>query len=237
MMSQKSAKDHKSAPEQGPIPDKGLTDKIEAEIGAQSRQFYDKLVEHWQKFAVAVAALVLLISGAAGWGAYQERRLANSEQALDQVLLSTQGTQRLNALMEIEGRMVKPLLPRHHLETARTAQEVQNWATALEYWNQLAALTPINWMTTARLGQATALLHLGQAGEAVTELQSLRNSVSEEFLPIVLWQLAEAAEAAGNWETALNTYDELKARGATQHAEFLEFRKTRIRQQMAHEAS
>ncbi|SDB18789.1 hypothetical protein SAMN05660653_00937 [Desulfonatronum thiosulfatophilum] len=236
-MSPKSTKDQKPLPEQGKAPDKGLTEQFEAEIGTPSRQFFHVLVNHWQWIAAGVGVLVLLISGTAGYGAYQERRVAKSEEALDQVLLETQGAERLNALLEIEGRLAKPLLPRHHLETARTAQNVQNWATALEYWNQLAALTPGNWVTTARLGQATALLHLGQADEAVTELQSLRDSASEEFMPIVLWQLAEAAEAAGHWDTALDTYDELKTRGSLQHADFLEFRKARIRQQAAQDRS
>ena len=236
-MSAKEKHSRESLPEQEAPEEKGFGDRFEAEIGTQSRAFFDKLVEHWQKLAAAAAVFVLLVAGYAGFNAYQERQLANNEQALSQALLENQGAERLEALMRLRGEMVKPLLPRHHLEAAKAAQDIGDWATALEYWKLLVEVGPDNWKALARVGRATALLHLGQAAEAVTELTTLRAGASEEFLPLVLLQLAEAAEADGNWELALRTFEELQAREDGQQSDYLAFKASQIRQRMAGESS
>ncbi|SMP45044.1 Tetratricopeptide repeat-containing protein [Desulfonatronum zhilinae] len=236
-MSAKEKHSRESLPEQEAPEGKGFGDRFEAEIGTQSRAFFDKLVEHWQKLAAAAAVFVVLIAGYAGFNAYQERQLANSEQALSHALLEYHGAERLEALMRLRGEMAEPLLPRHHLEAAKAAQDIGDWATALEYWKLLVDVGPDNWKALARVGRATALLHLGQTGEAVTELTTLRAGASEEFLPLVLLQLAEAAEADGNWELALRTFEELQAREDGQQSDYLAFKASQIRQRMAGESS
>ncbi len=236
-MSSKEKHPREALPEQEAPEEKGFGDRFEAEIGTQSRAFFDKLMEHWPKLAAAVGVFVVLVAGYAGFNAYQDRQLANSEQALSQALLENQGAERLEALMRLRGEMAKPLLPRYHLESAKAAQDVEDWATALEYWKLVVKVGPDNWKALARMGQATALLHLGQADEAVTELTALRTGTSEEFLPIVLLQLAEAAEAAGNWELALRTFEELQAREDGRQSDYLAFKASQIRQRMAGESS
>ncbi len=236
-MSAKEKHSRESLPEQEAPEEKGFGDRFEAEIGTQSRAFFDKLMEHWPKLAAAVGVFVVLIAGYAGFNAYQDRQLANSEQALSQALLENQGAERLEALMRLRGEMVKPLLPRHHLEAAKAAQDVEDWATALEYWKLVVEVGPDNWKALARMGQATALLHLGQTDEAVAELTSVRAGASEEFLPLVLLQLAEAAEADGNWELALRTFEELQAREDGQQSDYLAFKASQIRQRMAGEST
>ena len=236
-MSARDKKRRESMPEQEVPVDKGLGERFESEIGAQSRALFEKITEHWQKLVAAAIVFVVLVTGYAGYNAYQDRRLSVSEQALNQVLLEKRGPDRLKALLLLRGEMPGPLLTRHHLETAQAAQDVGDWATALEYWKLLAAVAPENWKTVARMGQATAMLHLGEADRAVAELTSLRIGVSEEFRPLVLRQLAEAAEAGASWELALQTYEELKSLSGAQESEFFEFRMSRIRKQLDAESS
>lgn len=236
-MSEKTRNTREPLPEQETPMERGFGERFESEIGTQSRAFFDKLVEHWPKLAAAVGVFVVLVAGYAGFNAFQERQLAKSEQALSQALLENQGLERLEALMRLRGGIATPLLPRHHLEAAKAAQEVGDWATALEYWNQVVEVGPDNWKALARMGRATALLHLGQTSEAVTELTSLRAGASEEFQPLVLLQLAEAAEADGNWELALRTFEELQAREDGRQSDYLAFKASRIRQRMAGESS
>lgn len=235
-MTQKGTHPQKTIPEHEPD-SMDFGQQFESEIGAQSRRLFDKIMDYWRVIAASVAVFILLVSAFAGYNSYQEHRLTKSEQALDQALLENQGLQKLAALQEIEDQMAKPFLPRHHLETAMAAQNVQDWTIALAYWNKLANIAPENWNTTARLGKATALLRLDQTDQAVAELESLRASASEEYMPLVLMQLATAAEAAGNWDKALNAYEELKELGAGQQVGFLDFKMTQVRQKLADPSS
>lgn len=236
-MSEKMRNSREPLPEQKTPVERGFGERFEAEIGTQSRAFFDKLMEHWPKLAAAAGVFVVLVAGYAGFNAYTDRQRANSEQALNQALLENQGPERLDALMRLRGEMARPLLPRHHLEAAKAAQDVGDWATALEYWKLLVELETDTWTSLARMGQAAALLHLGQTEEAVTELTTLRTGASGEFLPIVLLQLAEAAEAAGDWDLALRTFEELQAREDGRQSDYLAFKASRIRQRMAEESS
>ncbi|WP_045218764.1 hypothetical protein [Desulfonatronum thioautotrophicum] len=236
-MATKEKHSREPVPEQEAPVEKGFGERFEAEVGAQSRALYEKIVDHWPKFAAAAVAIILLGTGYAGYNAFQERQLANSEQALSLALLEHQGEERLAALMRLQGEIAKPLLPRHHLEAAQAAQNVGDWATALEFWNLLAGIAPDNWRIVVGMGRASALLHLGQAGEATAKLSTLRREASEEFMPLVLLQLAESAEADGNWELALQTYEELVTREEGGQSDFLAFKKKQIRQRMAGEAS
>lgn len=232
-MATKEKAAHESPPEQDAPAERGFGERFEAEVGAQSRAMYEKIMDHWPKFAGAAAVLVVLVTGYAGFNAYQDRQLANSEQALNQVLLENQGEERLAALMRLRGEIATPLLPRHHLEAAKAAQDVGDWATSLEYWKLFADVAPENWDALARMGKASALLRLGQSDQAATELTILRDQASEAFLPIILLQLAEAAEASGKWELALQTYETLLAREDGRQSEFLAFKADQIRQRMA----
>ena len=225
-----------SAPEQGAPSEKGFGERFEAEVGAQSRDMFEKILDHWPKFAGAVAVFVVLVAGYAGYNAYHDHQLSKSEQALNQVLLETQGAERLAALMRLRGEIAPPLLPRHRLEAIKAAQDVEDWATALEYWKLFADVAPDNWADLARIGQASARLHLGESDQAAAELATLRDATSEAFLPIVLLQIAEAAEAGGNWELALQTYEELQARDEGRQSEFLAFKADQIRQRIDDDA-
>lgn len=211
---------------------KAFAERIEAGIGSESRQFYQKIVDQWRVIAAFAAAVVVFAAAYGGYGAYQERRMTRAGQALDQAVLGLQGAKRLAALEELQGALPKPLLPRYWLEMAKAAQEQEDWSSALEFWTKLAQGGPDHWSVLGSLGQASAMLRLGQTREALEELERLRGQAPEHLLPVILIQLAEAAELAEDWERALAAYEELKAReDASQHG-FLDFKMSRIRQQL-----
>jgi len=209
------------------------TDQFESEIGAQSHPLYDKLVKYWPYIVGVVALIVVSAAGYGGYGAYQERRLANAEQALDQAVQAESAEQRLTNLESVQTSLPKPLMPRFHLETARAAQDMGDWSRALASWEKLSGNGLPVWEPVAGLGQATALLNLDRAGEALALLEALRDKATDEYQPLVLTRLAAAAEAAGDWEQALAAYEELKGLENSQQGEFLDFKASQIREQVA----
>lgn len=211
---------------------KAFAERIETEIGSESRQFFHKIMDQWRVIAAFAVAIVVFAAAYGGFGVYQERRLTQAEQALDQAVLGHQGAQRLAALKELQSALPKPLLPRYWLEMAKAAQEQEDWSSALEFWTKLAQGGPDHWSVLGRMGQASAMLRLGQTREALEELERLRGQAPESLLPVVLIQLAEAAEFAEEWERALAVYEELKAREDASRNGFLDFKMLRIRQQL-----
>ncbi|HDQ39546.1 MAG TPA: hypothetical protein ENN39_00715 [Desulfonatronum sp.] len=211
---------------------KALVERIEDEIGSESRQLYQKFMEQWRLIAVFAAAIVVFAAVYAGYGAYQDHRLIKAEQALERAIFENQGAQRLAALAELQGALPASLLPRYRLETAKAAHELQDWSQVLESWARLAQEGPDNWSVLGRLGKSTTMLRLGQVREALEELERLRGQAPESMHSVILLQLAEAAELAGAWEKALAVYEELKTRGDPSQAGFLDFKATQAQEQL-----
>ncbi len=206
--------------------------RIETEIGAESRQLFEKIMEQWRTIAAIAGAIVVMVAAYSGYGAYQEHRLTKAEHALEQAMLENQGTQRLAALEGLRDALPSSLLPRYWLEMAKAAQEQQDWTRALEFWARLAQEGPDNWSVLARLGQAASMLRLGQAREALDVLELLSVQAPESMHSVVLLQLAEAAEQAEDWERALAAYEQLKTSEDSPQAGFVEYKTSRIRERL-----
>ena len=210
-----------------------LTDRIEVEIGSESRQLYQKILEQWKLLAAAAAVVIVFAAAYGGYGAYQDRRLAKAELELDRAVLENSGVGLLAALEQLQGSLPKAMLPRYWLESARAAQDLGEWDKALGFWTMLAEKGPDHWSLLGGLGRNTALMRLGRPAEALTGLESLRAKAPEDMMPTLLLQLAEASEMAGEWARALAVYEELQARGDSSQPGFLEFKTSGLRQKLA----
>lgn len=214
-----------------------LADRMEMEVGSESRQLFEKLAAQWRIVAAAVAGVLLLAAAYGGYGAYQERRLARAEAALSEALLASQGAERIAALDNLRGDLPASLLPRFWLESARAAQEQGDWTKALEFWKKLADDGPEQWKVLGRLGASSALLELNRPDDASAELERLRAEVGAELLLTVMLQQAEAAEMAENWERAAALYEELKAKDETSRSGYLDFKINELRDRLAAQQS
>lgn len=214
-----------------------LADRFEGEIGSESRQLYEKLMDHWQVIAASAVAVLLLTAGYGGYSAYQERRMTQAQEALTQAVLEFQGAQRVAALEELQGDLPKAMLPRFWLESAKAAAQQEDWDKALQFWKMLSEGGSDTWALLARMGQSTALLHLGRPQEALAELDRLHAQAPESMRPVVLQQVAEAAEMAENWERAVAAYEELRSMEDLPQPGFLDFKLNEIRQRLAADVS
>lgn len=214
-----------------------LAERIEVEVGSESRRLFEKITEQWRLIAGLAGMVLVLAAAYGGYGAYQERRLTRAEQELSRIVLETSGTERLAALTDLQGTLPKALLPRYWLESAKAAQGQENWDKALEFWKKLAEGGPDHWALLGRLGHSSTLLRLGRPLEAAEELERLRAQAPESMLPVALLQLAEAAEAAEDWERALTAYERLKALDGAGQPGFLEFKTAEIRQRLGGDGS
>lgn len=209
-----------------------LSQQIAVEVGTESRQLYQKMMEYRQVIIVLLLVILVLAASYAGYNAYREHRLDRAEAMLDKTVLEYQGAQRMAALESLQDSMPRAILPRYWLESVKAAQELEDWDKALEYWKQLAQGGPDNWKTLGSLGQGVTLLRLGKPQEALAELERLQGGVPAQMQPVVMLQLAEAAEMAGDLERALSAYEELKARGEADRDDYLDFKIAAIRSRL-----
>lgn len=214
-----------------------LAERIKVEVGSESRRLFEKIMEQWRLIAGIAGIFIVLAAAYGGYSAYQKRKLTRAEQELSRIVLETSGPERLAALINLQGALPEALLPRYWLESAKAAQEQENLAKAMEFWKKLAEGGPDHWALLGQLGYGATLLRLGRPQEAVEELERLRARAPESMLPVVLLQLAEAAETAEDWERALAAYEQLKAMDGADQPGFLNFKAAEIRQHLEGDGS
>lgn len=200
--------------------------------GLRLSLLFEKIVEQWRLIAGIIGMILVLAAAYGGYSAYQEHRLTQAKEELSRIVLEAPGPERLAALAALQGTLPEALLPRYWLESAKAAQEQENWDKALEFWKKLADGGPEHWALLGQLGHGSTLLRLGKPQEALEELERLQGRAPADLLPTVLLQLAKAAEMAKDWERALSVYEQLKAMGGVAQSGFLDFKKAEIRQRL-----
>lgn len=214
-----------------------LTNMLEVEVGSESRHLFHKLTDYWQIIVVALSAILLLAASYGGYRAYHDRKLTRAENELSQAVLENRNAQLVAVLDSMQTSMPKALLPRYWLESAKAAQDLEDWARALDFWKKLADNGSDNWRLLGALGHSATLLHLDKPQEALAELEILRGQTPESLMPTVLQRLGEAAEMTGDWERALSAYEELKVRQGGSQPGFLDFKMNEVRERMIDERS
>ncbi|MGD9608692.1 MAG: tetratricopeptide repeat protein [Desulfovibrionaceae bacterium] len=181
-------------------------------------------IQYWKQSVAVIVVILAVTGGYALVGVYQKSQSEKGEQALSKLVATTQGADRVTALEAMAKTAPSGVRDAVNLELAKAAQAMGDHAKAAAAWAAVAKTAPAAMRAIAGLGQAAALCQAGQADKAVTVLQTLKADCPKAFSMTVDRQLAITAEAAGQWKTALETYEGIKAAGAVQNPGFIDAR-------------
>ncbi|EHJ46966.1 hypothetical protein DFW101_0952 [Solidesulfovibrio carbinoliphilus subsp. oakridgensis] len=181
-------------------------------------------VQYWKQSLAGILVVLAAAGGYALYGVYQKGQVEKAENELGTIVTTKAGAERLAALEGLARTAPAGAKDGIHLEMAKTAQELGDFAKAAAAWEAVSKSAPAGMKTVAGLGYATALSKSGQDAKAVEVLEGLAVSAPKAFTMTVDRQLATTAEAAGQWQKALAAYERMKTGGNVQNAGFIDAR-------------
>lgn len=201
----------------------GVTlEKFQDVINRDTPPLLQKIVANLKPILLGAAILVALAATVAGFRMLQARNLAGAQEALGSILASTSGKDKIAALEKFLPEAPSGLRSAVLFELAGASMNLKEYDKAVGYWADLAARADGDERVVAKLGHAHALTRGGKAAEAVKELEALKQGAPEPFLVPLTRQLALAAEAAGDRQTALAAYETLAKSEAVGDRPFIE---------------
>ncbi len=182
------------------------------------------LVDNMKYIAAAIAALLLIVAAVSVYNWYTARNLVQARNEMGTILAEKSGQDKITSLEAFLNGAPEVLKPSIFLELADASMADKQYAKAQGYWTSLIEIGGEEIQPVAIMGRARCLLLDGKAEEAVNQLVALKAHVSEHFAMPVNRQLAETAEQAGDFETALAAYGELAEKDQAGNKQYLEFK-------------
>ncbi len=197
-------------------------------VTQQTPPLLEAIVRNLKPILLGAGLVVLLAAGYALFSTYRNSALHEAQEELGTLLTQKSGAEKVAALESFLPKAPSALKPAVLFELAGTAMILNQYEKSLGFWRQLAGTVSGGEAILAHMGQARALALSGKPAEAVKELQDLKLKAAEPFKPAITRQIALAAEAAGDAETAKAAYGELVAGGQMGDKIFLEYRLDRL---------
>jgi len=209
-----------------------MTDVPQAKAAATSSDIPSVLrlpIQYWKQSVAVIAVIVVVAGGYALFNLYQKSQDEKAEQALSKLVATTKGADLVTALTQMAASAPAGVRAAVNLELAKAAQDAGDFTKAASAWEAVAKEAPASMRVIARLGQAAVLSKAGQNDQAVAVLESLLTDAPKAFVMTVDRQLAVTAEAAGQWQKALDAYGRMKADGSLQNPGYIDARIAALR--------
>ncbi|MCF8103989.1 MAG: tetratricopeptide repeat protein [Desulfohalobiaceae bacterium] len=191
--------------------DKGSS-PVTSEINEQVGPLVKKITENLKQIGIVFGAIIILAAAVTGYKYYRVRTLEKGQAELGRILLQVDQKQLFSDLKGFLEDAPGRLKPAIRLHLASQAMDSGQYEEAGKYWETIAAQTKKQDLkVVAGIGQANALHLQGRTAEGLQMLTRLRQEAPERYLENVNQTLATMAETTGNWDKALQAYQQLKA--------------------------
>lgn len=208
----------------------GLLEELQSEVSTEAAPLLRFIARHARLIMTLLALFVVFV---VGFGVLQWQTGKRDEEAqLELYRLSAQprsaaAVAALERFAESAPGSVRPAALMELGHAALTAGDAEKAAAAygrVATEDANGALGEI-----AAQAQARSLLKAGRAAEALGLLETLENTAAENLRPQVRILLAEAAQAAGKPDRAVQAYAALLAGARGEDADFFRFRIERLK--------
>lgn len=177
-----------------------------AQMGDEMHPLLQMIVDNVKYVAIGAGAVVLVVGGYGIFEYVQKKRLQTANAQLGEVLVSTQGEDRIAALEELVRQAPSSIELSARMELAASLQAQDRYEEALAVWQALEGQVPADMNPTVQLGKANALAESGKAEEALVMLQGYLPQAPESYKGEVQRLIADYAEAVGKTDVALDAY-------------------------------
>ncbi|MFW6054544.1 MAG: tetratricopeptide repeat protein [Thermodesulfobacteriota bacterium] len=191
--------------------DKGSSPAV-SEIGEQAGPLIKKITENLKQIGIVFGAIIILAAAVTGYKYYRVRTLEKGQAELGRILLQADQKQRVSDLESFLEKAPDRLKPAVRLQLASQAMDSGQYEEAGKYWETIASQTKDQDLkVVAGIGQANALHQQGRTAEGLQVLTRLQQEAPERYLENVNQTLAVMAETTGDWDKALQAYQQLQA--------------------------
>lgn len=198
-----------------PLEQSGVIGEIQSEVSVEAAPLLKFIIKHSKLIVLLVVLLIgaIVTAGFMQWQAANKQEQAEAE--LGMILTgATQGADRIAALEAFIAKAPSRLQQGAWLELGMVAQQLGDHQKTAQAFDQAAQLGGTSVLASiSRLNQADALMQSGKTDEALKILTALESATNGTMRTLARQTLAAAAEAAGNKELAIKTYEALAAQG------------------------
>jgi len=180
------------------------------------------VVAYWKPAAIAALVALLASGSLALYQKYQASRIAEVTEKIGKITVEKKGPDQLAALKALLAEAPSGARDGVLLEMARSAQDAGDMPAAALAWADLAKSSDGALHSLAELGQAAILIENGDTAAALKVLEKARSTASKPFLLAIDRQMAVSAEAAGDFKTALDSYERMKSESSMQNMSYIE---------------
>lgn len=214
----------------GNLQDPNFLESLRADVGVEAAPAFQWILDHARAIAGTVVTIVLVVAIVGGWKWYNAKQLAQAQFDVGLTVVTKKGAERLKALEELRASAPAEMSGAILLESALTAEEMEDAVQAAALWENAAENTSGPISSVARLAAANSLLAAGQNEQAVAALERLATTVESPLVPLVRLQFATAAEKTGDFERAATAYAQLaKEASDASDADFYDAQARRMR--------
>ena len=195
----------------------GSTEKKSApptsEINEQVSPLVKKITENLKGIGIVFGAIIILAAAVTGYKYYRVRTLEKGQAALGRIMLQADQKQRVSDLKNFLEKAPNRMKPAVRLQLASQAMDSGLYKDAGKYWEAIASQTKNQDLkVVAGIGQANALHLVGRTAEGLQILTRLQKEAPERYLENINQSLATMAETTGEWNKALQAYQQLKSK-------------------------
>lgn len=193
--------------------------------------------QNMKLLGAAVGGVLLLVAGWSGFSWMQEQARQEANEALGAILLSTNGTEQVEALEGLLASAPGPVDNAVRLALAKMYMELQDYGQAAKMWEQIANSAEPPMDITAGMGHAETLAVLGQAKEALQVIAGLKADAPENFTVALLRLEAQVAEMAGEYQQAIAAYAAMLEANPEQPSAFFRYKMAELEKRQQADSS
>lgn len=190
----------------------GALDRVQEEINEEIHPLLQKIHDHIKEIGIVVGAVVLVAAGVTGYKFYQQKTIQNARAELNRITSQNQGQEAIKALQSFLPEAPEDIRQAVRLEVASRSMASEDYDLAAQTWQDIhATAQDPNLQVVASLGRAKALRLAGKLGQSLEILDQLLDMAPKEYIQSINFERAAVAEENGQWQKALNAYQDLKS--------------------------
>jgi len=213
-----------------------LLHRVEEEINEDIHPLLQKIQDNIKLIGAVLGCVVLVAAGITGYRYYKRTSLESARQTMSRIVAQNQGQAAVDALAEFLPQAPTEIKQAVRLEMARLSMSQEAFDAAASSWRQAAenASDP-NIRLVAKLGQAKAYRLMGRPEQCLELLEPLVSSAPKEYTRTLHYEIAVAAEDAGQWQRALKAYEQLQAQAELtgSRGNFIDYKIGLLKERMA----
>jgi len=215
---------------------KGLLDRLMSEADETAHPLLHKIQEYQNIILVVVVAVVIGAASYSGYTFFTERAQQQAQEEMNEILAMQDQDERIQALENFLEGAPSAMQGGALLELTRVYMETGKYQQAADAFNRLEkkddSLQPL-----ALLGRAKAFELMQDYSSALEILQNASGDIPREFENQYHTQIAFVAEQAGNYQLALDSYQNLKELAHGTDAGFIRYKIDSLRKKTEQQGS